>query len=201
MSFQLSRSLEGHSSDVRALSVSPEGVLFSGSRDKSVLCWGPGIHDGPRRVSSLSSYVSSIALSPKSGEIIVGSNDGLIRVYSAEEQGGQGEQGEKRVLMGHNLTVSCLHVLQSGEILSGSWDNTVRLWEEGKVPPRRSWRDTLRPFGPWHPSQTRDGSSPALRTRPFDSGSLESASRPSTVTQTASEPSWSPAHGVPLRIQ
>ncbi|XP_040576128.1 phospholipase A-2-activating protein [Lepeophtheirus salmonis] len=121
--YKLSKSFQGHSNDVRALISTSEGVIYSGSRDKSVLRWS--LEGNPSKVTTLSKYVSSLALTGD-GFIVVGCNDGIIRIYK------DGQEAPITILEGHQQSISCIFPSKFGTILSGSWDSTVRIWAGDK---------------------------------------------------------------------
>ncbi|CAB4055155.1 PLAA [Lepeophtheirus salmonis] len=121
--YKLSKSFQGHSNDVRALISTSEGVIYSGSRDKSVLRWS--LEGNPSKVTTLSKYVSSLALTGD-GFLVVGCNDGIIRIYK------DGQEAPITILEGHQQSISCIFPSKFGTILSGSWDSTVRIWAGDK---------------------------------------------------------------------
>jgi WD40 repeat protein len=38
-------------------------------------------------------------------------------------------------LEGHSSIVQCIHQLKDGRLISGSWDNTIRIWDTSQQPP------------------------------------------------------------------
>lgn len=105
--WQCIQTLKGHSSMVHAIAISPDGqYLASGSNDKTIKLWqlstGKLVRQLGRWFSGHSSMVHSLAFSPIS----------LNSSY-------QGESGRTGGFTDSN----------SGILASGSWDNTIKLWD------------------------------------------------------------------------
>ncbi len=105
--WQCIQTLKGHSSMVHAIAISPDGqFLASGSNDKTIKLWqlstGKLVRQLGRWFSGHSSMVHSLAFSPIS----------LNASY-------QGESGKSATPAD----------LNSGILASGSWDNTIKLWD------------------------------------------------------------------------
>ncbi|KAK8736396.1 hypothetical protein OTU49_004977 [Cherax quadricarinatus] len=122
--------LLGHSKDVRAVATTQEGLIVTASRDNTAKLWAPvdnGTEYAEKQVySGHSSYVTSVCIVPGNcdhpeGLVATGSRDTTILIFSLN--GGQ----PLHTLTGHSDTVSCL-TWDSGVLVSGSWDNTCRIW-------------------------------------------------------------------------
>ncbi|KAJ1979428.1 WD repeat protein Lub1 [Dimargaris verticillata] len=143
--YVLSATLEGHDSDVRAvLSPHPE-ELYTASRDMTVRRWTKAADQAsdPHFVYETSAvflghtkYVSSLAYVPGSepypkGLIISGSNDATIKVFD-----GAGIPHEINspifTLTGHTDNVCCLNVAPNGDLVTGSWDCSAKVWRNWK---------------------------------------------------------------------
>jgi len=60
---------------------------------------------------------------------VSGGGDKKIRIWTREDSGGW----QQEILEGHEQTVSSLQVLSTGEIVSGSYDKTIRIWDGTSV--------------------------------------------------------------------
>ena len=118
------RSMEGHSSSVRALAFSPDGkTLASGSYDTTVKLWR--VADGTL-LSTLTGHTSGVeclTFSPEADMLVSGAYDSTARVWDVASQ------SLLRVLDAHKYTVLSVAFNPEGTILAtGSADNTARLW-------------------------------------------------------------------------
>ena len=105
--WQCVQTLKGHSSMVHAIAISPDGqFIASGSNDKTIKLWQVGTGKLVRQLgrwsSSHSSMVHSVAFSPISSNLSY-----------------QGESGKSAGVAD----------LNRGILASGSWDNTIKLWD------------------------------------------------------------------------
>lgn len=129
--FKLRAVLHGHSGDVRCIAIAKENYILSASRDKTTKLWIPDGNNG--YVNSVtytghSSYVSSVCWLPPceefpDGLVVTGSNDKTIKCYNIEDP------FPVKTLIGHEDTVcSVVAARKPGQIISGSWDKTARVW-------------------------------------------------------------------------
>ncbi|KAI1297906.1 Phospholipase A-2-activating protein [Halotydeus destructor] len=126
--FKLRSQLVCHSADVRCVAGFKDGGFVTGSRDKTAKAFVPAknpnayqdvaVFTGPQH------FVSSVIAVKVDGEMViyVGSNDENIYCYTIESG------LPKSVLNGHHGTVCALGHSKSGVIISGSWDQTARVW-------------------------------------------------------------------------
>jgi hypothetical protein len=116
--------LQGHTSWINALAISPDGrILASGSLDRTVRLWGL---PGGRVLTTLRGHTASIeslAMSPDGRVVASGGWDHTVRLWSLPE-------GRLlTTLQGHAAPVESLAMSPDGQILaSGGRDSTVLLW-------------------------------------------------------------------------
>lgn len=117
-----SQILEGHTDDVRALAVLPDGQIVSGSCDKTIRIWASLGH-GKEEIclKGHTSHVYALAVLPD-GRIVSGSDDGTIRIWALDGK-------EEMCLKDHTGAVYALAVLPDGRIVSGSDEKSIRIWE------------------------------------------------------------------------
>ncbi|KAI1343283.1 ubiquitin homeostasis protein lub1 [Xylariaceae sp. FL0016] len=137
--FKLSAQLAAHDADVRGVSFPVPDLILSASRDHTVRAWKRSSVSPPSYSASItnqgSEFVNSLTfLSPSSdypdGLIVSGGTDTIIDVRAATA--GISDNAE-RLLVGHSRNICALAVMPDGQhILSGSWDNTARIWSVGK---------------------------------------------------------------------
>ncbi|TPX30514.1 hypothetical protein SmJEL517_g05939 [Synchytrium microbalum] len=134
--FQLSASLAGHSQDVRAVASGGAGMICSASRDASVITWTRT--DGASKWDSVNvirshdiKFVNAVAILPPSashpqGLVISGGQDKIIHAADPLIPGDQ----PAYMLIGHTENVCALTVAANGDIISGSWDKTAKIWRD-----------------------------------------------------------------------
>lgn len=116
--FKLKEELKGHTSDVKALTQSPSG-LVSVSRDSTGRIWNK---DPPTVLVGHQGYVNSIA-SSQGNLLVTGGNDKDILVWS--------DGNIVSRLRGHTSNVCALDS-REGLVVSGSWDKTARIWKKSQ---------------------------------------------------------------------
>jgi WD40 repeat protein len=130
--------LEGHSDIIECCAVLSEGHLVSGSADKTLKVWNVNTGKCELTLEGHSDIVQCCAILPD-GRIISGSDDGTLKIWnlfgSAEQPTGplasprQVKTGKcELTLKGHARGIKCCVVLPDGLIVSGSSDNTIRIW-------------------------------------------------------------------------
>ncbi|KAI0075270.1 phospholipase A-2-activating protein [Panus rudis PR-1116 ss-1] len=134
MPYRLSTSLVGHKSDVRAVCSPRDDLILSASRDTTAITWTRPSNNDPFTQSLVlrpgTRFVSSVAYIPPSpdapeGFAVTGGQDGIINVYSLANRR---EEPDFR-LLGHQQNVCALDAAPDGTIISGSWDQTARVWK------------------------------------------------------------------------
>lgn len=119
------RRLEGHSSAVKALAMTPDGKrLVSGGDDQRVILWDLLRGQPLRAFRGHEHFVSSVALRSDGQLLLSGSWDRSVRVWDARKGQCVAE------LRGHTGIVTCLAMRDDGSVaVSGSWDGTLRVWD------------------------------------------------------------------------
>lgn len=119
------RRLEGHSSAVKALAMTPDARrLVSGADDQKAVLWDLQRGEPLRKFVGHEHFVSSVAISADGQHILSGSWDRSLRLWDART-------GKcKAILRGHDgiVTSACLSD-DASLAVSASWDNTVRVWD------------------------------------------------------------------------
>ena len=121
-------SLEGHEGEVWCVAFSPEGrSLASCGQDGSVRFWDPATGDETFTIKGDWGSVTSLAFSADGRRLAWCSGDlgkpGRIRVRDLDTQ------IETWSFVGHTDRIDCVAFSPDGEMVaSGSWDNTVKLW-------------------------------------------------------------------------
>ncbi|KAI8817194.1 WD40-repeat-containing domain protein [Fimicolochytrium jonesii] len=131
MSFVLSAVLVGHDSDVKAVIAPTANKVVTASRDTSVISWSQS-DSHPFQPESVfkghSHFVNALAFIPPSvehpeGLVVSGGSDKTIQVFDPR-------QSSKAIfsLVGHSNNICALTVAPNGDIISGSWDFTAKVW-------------------------------------------------------------------------
>lgn len=139
MTFKLSASLVGsHTQDIKAVTAVSNDSVYSGSRDSTVVKWSAVLDnsESPVWVPSLTltehtHFVNALTFVPPSeqfpnGLIVSAGSDKTILVYDASNP-----LLPIFMLIGHESNVCSLGTTKAGNILSGSWDYTARVWNNG----------------------------------------------------------------------
>lgn len=115
--------LEGHTDDVSAVAIAPDGTLYSGSWDTSIFAWNPAEGRHLRTLAGHSSTVTALAVATDGTLYSGGFRDWSVLVWP----GGTGPHLE---MAGHTDGVLALAIGGNGKLYSGSGDNdgTIRVW-------------------------------------------------------------------------
>jgi WD40 repeat protein len=119
------RTLEGHSTRVCAVAVSPDGrLLTSGLVDGTIRLWDPATGAVRRTLEGHSSMACAVAFSPDGSLLASGSSDGTVRLWDPATG------AMRHTLEGHSDLVCAVAFSPYGRLLaSGLEDGTIRLWD------------------------------------------------------------------------
>ncbi len=118
----LVRTLSGHGSGVRALALTRDGRVISGSYDGKVKVWDLNSGQEQRTLSGHDRGVNALALTGD-GRVVSGSYDSTVKVWDLKS--GQ----EERTLSGHGDCVNAVALTGDDRVVSGSDDETVKVWD------------------------------------------------------------------------
>jgi len=128
--------LSGHTASVRSLKFSPDGTkLCSSSADKTVRVWTVA-DAGLFAKADAPAEIDAVAWLAEGKQVAAGSGENFIRIWSLPEAAG-GALTAVKELKSHEGAVTSLAAVpsQPTQLLSGSADGSVRLWniESGEV--------------------------------------------------------------------
>ena len=138
--FKLSAQLAGHDADVRDVLFPSTELILSASRDHTVRAWKltsptpPPAFDASI-TSQGSEFINSLTYLPPSDEfrqglVVSGGTDSIIDVRTPTATPADNAD---RLLIGHTRNVCALAPLPGNKrIVSGSWDNSARIWSVEK---------------------------------------------------------------------
>jgi WD40 repeat protein len=124
---RLLRTLEGHTGELHAVAVTPDGrQIVSGSWEHalSLKVWDLESGQLLRSLDSPVLWANAVAITPNGRQIVSGSNDSPLKVWDLE--GGQ----LVGLLEGHSKRVLAAAITPDGrQVVSGSADRTVKVWD------------------------------------------------------------------------
>ncbi|MGA7937463.1 MAG: hypothetical protein WCA35_28185 [Kovacikia sp.] len=149
------RVLQGHTSWISAVAVSPDGCLLaSGSEDQSVRLWDSRTNHCLRVLQGYNSGVWAVAFSPDGHTLVSGGQDRMVRIWTladSSQQAAVKADGEHRLppsflpLSGHASWIWSVAVSPDGQaIASGSEDGTINLWKVAEIGRQQVEEDTER---------------------------------------------------------
>ena len=114
--------LEGHTAEVKAIAVLPNGQLASGAADKTIRLWDVATGAETARLEGHTGEIRAMVILPDERLASSGA-DKTIRLWDIATG------AETAQLSGHGKSVIALAVLADGRLASGSDDRTIRLWD------------------------------------------------------------------------
>ena len=124
--------LKGHSSDVRSIAFSPDGLtVASGSHDKTIKLWRVNTGELLYTFYGHTNHVTSVAFNPDGKSLASGSDDLTIKLWSLNSR------KLIRTLKGHSAQVLSVAFSPDGQTLvsSSGWnevsrtaENSIKLW-------------------------------------------------------------------------
>ena len=120
----IAHNLNGHSSYVNTLAISPDGqTLVSGSADKTIKIWNLSTGQEIRTLTGHSNPVNTLAISSDWQTLVSGSADKTIKIWNLST--GQ----EIRSITGNFSYVNALAISPDGQTLvSGNADKAINIW-------------------------------------------------------------------------
>lgn len=118
------RNLQAHSSDISGLAFTEDGnSLVTTAWDGECKIWDTSKYELQEPLLQQGVRVRSIALLPQSSRLFLGLHTGKILSFDIHTP------NEILEMKGHKDLVSALAIHPSGaQLMSGSWDRTIRLW-------------------------------------------------------------------------
>ena len=121
----LLRTLTGHSGEVSAVAVTPDGKqAVSASGDKTLKVWDLETGRALHTLEGHSGYVHGVAVTPDGKRAVSASDDKTLKVWDLETS------RALHTLEGHSGYVAGVAVTPDGKrAVSASWDNTRKVWD------------------------------------------------------------------------
>ncbi|MGH9455788.1 MAG: WD40 repeat domain-containing protein, partial [Terriglobia bacterium] len=121
----LLRTLTGHTGEVTAVAVTPDGKqAVSASWDNTLKVWDLTSGKELRTLTGHTGWVTAVAVTPDGKQAISGSEDKTLKVWDLASG------KELRTLTGHTGAVTAVAVTPDGkQAVSASSDNTLKVWD------------------------------------------------------------------------
>jgi WD40 repeat protein len=115
------RTLRGHTDCVNTLVQLADGMLASGSWDKTIKIWNPQTGACLHTLQGHMVYVNAL-VQLADGALASGSTDKTIKIWNPQTG------ACLRTLDGHTSDITALAQLADGALASGLWDKTIKIW-------------------------------------------------------------------------
>ncbi|XP_050434374.1 ribosome biogenesis protein WDR12 homolog [Adelges cooleyi] len=141
--------IAGHTGPVKAVqwvSISEDSAVFvSGSQDQSIRVWDWDIKKGTTSCLQIGRgherAVECISVSPDSTRFATGGWDALLKIWSSDPNYEPADVPTKKkksetkvmppimTLKGHKENISSVHFINNSDLLTASWDHTIKHWD------------------------------------------------------------------------
>ncbi|THG97700.1 hypothetical protein EW026_g4355 [Hermanssonia centrifuga] len=134
MNYKLSATLSAHTSDVRAVASPDDSLILSASRDTTAITWSRPSPTAPFAQATVlragTRFISAITYIPPrpdapEGYVVTGGQDAVINIFSLATH----KEEPNFSLVGHTQNVCSLDAAPDGTVISGSWDQTAKIWK------------------------------------------------------------------------
>lgn len=136
-----SKNLDAHTAAVTGLAFSADGkTLYSSSKDKTIRIVDR-TGDVMRTIAT-PAEINAMALINDGAWLVTGHEDNVVRIWDLAAETGEGESTEpRREIKGHSQSVTSLAASPDDkkQVISGSADGTVRLWNAELGEQLRTW--------------------------------------------------------------
>lgn len=117
---------DDHRETINAIAFDPTGkYLASGSGDDRLIIWDAESGEALLTFHQGNEYdVTTLAFSPEGDRIATGDGENQLKIWDAAT----GDEIE--TLTGHEEPITCVAYTPRGHLISGSWDDTLRIWKD-----------------------------------------------------------------------
>jgi WD40 repeat protein len=111
----------GHTGAVTCLASAGDNLVISGSKDSTVRLWNVDTGQELRKFSGARGVIENLLLTP-GGKLVAFGSAPQIATWDLARG------GSPELLTGHKSRVSCAATIQTNQLVTGSLDKTVQLW-------------------------------------------------------------------------